>query len=54
MKVDEIAQDVFRLSTYMPQMNIEFNQFLVREMNHFCFIPARGSCSHKFVKPSDK
>lgn len=37
MKVDEIAQDVFRLSTYMPQMNIEFNQFLVRDEEPLLF-----------------
>ena len=31
MKVDEIAPDVFRLSLFMPEMNIQFNQFLVRD-----------------------
>ena len=31
MNVDEIAPDVFRLSLYMPEMNIQFNQFLVRD-----------------------
>ena len=31
MKIDEIAPDVFRLSLYMPEMNIQFNQFLVRD-----------------------
>jgi len=31
MRVDEIAPDVFRLSLYMPEMNIQFNQFLIRD-----------------------
>lgn len=31
MKVDEIAPDVFRFSLYVPEMNIQFNQFLVRD-----------------------
>ncbi len=31
MRLDEIAPEVFRLSLYMPEMNIQFNQFLVRD-----------------------
>jgi len=31
MNVDEIAPDVFRLSLYVPEMNIQFNQFLVKD-----------------------
>ncbi len=31
MRVDEIAPDVFRLSLYVPEMNIQFNQFVVRD-----------------------
>ena len=31
MQVDEIAPDVFRFSLYIPEMNIQFNQFLVRD-----------------------
>src|SRR6266566_8156598 len=31
MRVDEIAPDVFRLSLYVPEMNIQFNQFLVKD-----------------------
>lgn len=29
--VDEIAPDVFRISTYVPAINLQFNQFLVRD-----------------------
>ena len=28
--IDEIATDVFRLSTFVPDANIMFNQFVVR------------------------
>jgi flavorubredoxin len=30
-RIDEIAPDVFRLSTYLPDYKLEFNQFLVRD-----------------------
>jgi len=29
--VDEIAADVFRISTFVPEANLHFNQFLVRD-----------------------
>ena len=29
--VTEIADNVFRISTYVPEANIQFNQFLVRD-----------------------
>src|SRR3954453_15636189 len=37
MNVDEIAPDVFRLSLYIPEMNIQFNQFLVRDEEPLLF-----------------
>src|ERR1044071_2789397 len=30
-RVDEIAEDIFRISTYVPEFNLQFNQFLVRD-----------------------
>lgn len=30
-RIDEISPDVFRLSTYAPDYNLQFNQFLVRD-----------------------
>ena len=30
-RVDEIAPDIFRISTYFPDFNLQFNQFLVRD-----------------------
>jgi len=29
--VDEIASEIFRISTYVPELNLQFNQFLVRD-----------------------
>jgi flavorubredoxin len=31
MKITEIAPDVFRLSLFVPEINLQFNQFLVRD-----------------------
>jgi flavorubredoxin len=30
-RVDEIASDIFRISTYVPAFNLQFNQFLVKD-----------------------
>jgi flavorubredoxin len=37
MNIAEIAPDVFRLSSYMPEMNIQINQFLVRDEEPLLF-----------------
>jgi flavorubredoxin len=31
MAIDEIAPDIFRISTYVPEINLQFNQFVVRD-----------------------
>jgi flavorubredoxin len=31
VKIDEIAPDLFRISLYVPQVKLQFNQFLVRD-----------------------
>ncbi len=30
-RVDEIAANIFRISTYVPDFNLQFNQFLIRD-----------------------
>jgi flavorubredoxin len=30
-RVDEIAADIFRISTYVPEFNLQFNQFLIKD-----------------------
>src|SRR4029453_2297741 len=30
-RVDEIAANIFRISTYFPEFNLQFNQFLVKD-----------------------
>jgi flavorubredoxin len=34
-RVDEIAPDIFRISTFHPEFGIQFNQFLVRDAEPF-------------------
>jgi flavorubredoxin len=36
-KIDEIAPDVFRLSVYVPQIDMQFNHFLVRDEEPMLF-----------------
>jgi flavorubredoxin len=37
MKINEIAPDVFRLSLYVPEANLQFNQFLVKDEEPLLF-----------------
>ncbi len=37
MKIDEIAPDIFRLSTYLAEADLQFNQFLVRDEEPLLF-----------------
>ncbi|GAX91186.1 hypothetical protein [Effusibacillus lacus] len=30
-RIDEIAPDIFRISVFVPQADMQFNQFLVRD-----------------------
>lgn len=30
-RIDEIAPDIFRISTYIPEADLQFSQFLVRD-----------------------
>jgi flavorubredoxin len=36
-RVDEIAQDIFRISTYVPDFDLQFNQFVIRDDEPFLF-----------------
>ncbi|HEX4999768.1 MAG TPA: MBL fold metallo-hydrolase, partial [Terriglobia bacterium] len=36
-RIDEIASDIFRISTYSPEFNIQFNQFLIRDDSPLLF-----------------
>ena len=31
MKITEIAPDVFRISLFVPEMNLQFNHFLIKD-----------------------
>jgi hypothetical protein len=30
-RIDEIAPDIYRISTFVPEINLQFAQFLVRD-----------------------
>ena len=36
-QITEIAQDIFRISTFVPDFNLQFNQFLVRDKEPLLF-----------------
>ena len=35
--IDEIATNIFRISTYVPEFNLQFNQFLIRDEEPLLF-----------------
>jgi len=36
-RIDEIASDIYRISTFIPEFNLQFNQFLVRDEQPLLF-----------------
>jgi flavorubredoxin len=36
-RIDEIASDIFRISTYVPEFNLQFNQFLIKDEEPLLF-----------------
>src|SRR5262245_47924606 len=36
-RVDEIAPDIFRISTYAPEFNLQFNQFVIKDDDPLLF-----------------
>ena len=30
-QIDEVAPDVYRISTFVPPVNLQFNQFLIKD-----------------------
>ncbi|HEX3102678.1 MAG TPA: MBL fold metallo-hydrolase [Pyrinomonadaceae bacterium] len=59
MSITEIAPDVFRLSLYIPEANLQFNQFLVRDDEPLLFhtgmrgiFPAVREAVAKLIDPA--
>jgi flavorubredoxin len=57
--IDEVAPDVFRISTYVPEADLEFGQFLVRDEEPLLFetgmkglFPAVREAVAKLIDPS--
>ena len=39
-QITEIAPDIYRISIFIPEGNLQFNQFLVAMSNPCCITPA--------------
>lgn len=59
-RIDEISEDIFRISTYVPDYNLEFNQFLVRDAQPLLYhtgmgflFPAVQEAVAKLITPTD-
>ncbi len=60
MKITEIAPDVFRLSLFVPEADLQFNQFLVRDDEPLLFhtgmrgiFPLVRGAVAKIINPAD-
>jgi flavorubredoxin len=60
MKVSEIAQDVYQLSLYVPELDMQFNQFLVKDDEPLLFhtgmkaiFPLVREAVAKVIDPAD-
>ncbi len=60
MNITEIAPDVYRLSNFVPQINLQFNQFLVADDEPLLFhtgmramFPAVREMVEKVINPAD-
>jgi len=58
-RLDEIAPDIFRISTYMPEFDLQFNQFLIRDDEPLLFetgmkqlFPSVREAVSKVIDPS--
>ena len=58
--ITEIAPDVFRISTYLSEANLQFNQFLVKDEEPFLYhtgmrgiFPTVHNAVARIVKPED-
>jgi flavorubredoxin len=58
-RIDEIAPDIFRISTYVPEFNLQFNQFLIRDEEPLLFetgmkqmFPVVREAVSKLIEPS--
>jgi len=58
-RIDEIAANIFRISTYVPDFNLQFNQFLIRDDEPLLFetgmkqmFPAVRDAVSKVIDPA--
>jgi hypothetical protein len=49
-RIDEIAPDLYRVSIYVPQFDLQFNHFLIRDDEPLLFTPACAGCFRKSAR----
>ena len=49
--INEIAPNIFRISTFIPEANLGFSQFLVRDEEPLLFHTGMRACSRRSAKP---
>lgn len=60
MKITEIAPDIYRISIFVPEMNLQFNHFLIRDEEPMLYhagmkqmFPVLREAVAKIINPSD-
>jgi hypothetical protein len=43
-RIDEVATDLYRICLYVPEFDLQFNHFLIRDADRSCSIRACGAC----------
>jgi hypothetical protein len=51
-RIDEIAPDLYRVSIYAPQFDLQFNHFLIKDDEPLLFHTGMGGCFLKSATPS--
>ena len=53
-RIDEIAPDLFRVSIYAPQFDLQFNHFLVKDDEPLLFHTGMRGCSRRCATRSPR
>jgi hypothetical protein len=50
-QITEIAPDIYRISTFIPEGNLQFNQFLVRDEQPLLYHTGMKGCFRSYATP---
>ena len=51
-RIDEIAPDVYRVSVYAPQFDLQFNHFLIKEDEPLLYHTGMRKCFRRYATRS--